>query len=163
MLHLYRASFRKYTTEKLIVSCFLYAILSTFFIAVFLIKYRIEYVLAFPFIAALFAIYLWLALQRGSAVEHPERLFQSRRLMLVTGLAVLAVTAATLIDFPQLQRLSVPFLIHLPLIAMPFAHVMLYWDEIDLIVFDIGRNTLRPKEASRFYAGGTIWGDHSQL
>ena len=112
-LHLYRKSFRQYTTDNLTMACFLYAILSAFFIAVFLIKYRIEYLLAFPFVAALFAMYFWLALQPGTAVERPERLFKSRRLMLTSGLTVLAVIAATFIDVPQLEQLSGPFIIDL--------------------------------------------------
>src|SRR3546814_17526823 len=40
MLHRYRRSFSAYTAESLTVCCLLYAILSAFFIAIFLIKYR---------------------------------------------------------------------------------------------------------------------------
>jgi 4-hydroxybenzoate polyprenyltransferase len=112
LLRLYRESFRKYTSDGLIISCFIYAILSSLFIGIFLIKYRIEYILAFPFIATLFTMYFWLAFQQGSAVEHPERLFRSRRLIVTTCVTVLAVIAATVIDVPQLEQLSVPFLIH---------------------------------------------------
>jgi 4-hydroxybenzoate polyprenyltransferase len=112
-LHLYRKSFRKYTSENLTVSCFFYAMLSAFFMAVFLIKYRIEYILAFPFIAGLFAIYLWLAFRRGSVAQRPERLFRSRRLVVATGLAVFTVILATFIDVPYLEQLSTPYLIQL--------------------------------------------------
>ncbi|UVO50356.1 UbiA family prenyltransferase [Sphingomonas sp. SUN019] len=112
-LHLYRKSFRKYTSENLTVSCFFYAMLSAFFMAVFLIKYRVEYILAFPFIAALFAIYLWLAFRQGSVAQRPERLFRSKRLVAATGLAVLTVVLATFIDVPDLEQLSTPYLIRL--------------------------------------------------
>lgn len=112
-LHLYRKSFRKYTNENLTVSCFFYAMLSAFFMAVFLIKYRIEYILAFPFIAALFAMYLWLAFRRGSVAQRPERLFRSRRLVVATSLAVSMVLFATFVDIPGLDRLSAPYLIQL--------------------------------------------------
>ena len=111
MLHRYRKSFRSYTSENLTVSCFLYAMLSAFFIAVFLIKYRLEYIIAFPFIAGLFAIYMWLALRQGSVAQRPERLFRSRRLLAATGLAVLAVVVATFVDLPWLSSLSQPYLI----------------------------------------------------
>ena len=111
MLHRYRKSFRSYTSENLTVSCFLYAMLSAFFIAVFLIKYRLEYIIAFPFIAGLFAIYMWLALRQGSVAQRPERLFRSRRLLAATGLAVLAVVLATFVDLPWLSSLSQPYLI----------------------------------------------------
>jgi 4-hydroxybenzoate polyprenyltransferase len=109
----YRSSFRRYTEEGLLVSCLLYATLSAFAITAFLIQYRIEYILALPFIAALFTMYFWIALQQGSAVEHPERLFQSRRLMLATALTILAGIAASVIDLPQLKQFSIPHLIHI--------------------------------------------------
>ncbi|HAF40174.1 MAG TPA: hypothetical protein DCG90_00110 [Sphingobium sp.] len=111
-LHRYRKSFRNYSDESLTVSCFLYAMLSGFFIAVFLIKYRIEYIVAFPFIAGLFAIYMWLALRQGSVAQRPERLFRSRRLLATVGLAVLSVAFATVVDLPWLNSLSQPSLIH---------------------------------------------------
>lgn len=113
MLHRYRKSFQQYTSENLTVSCFLYAMLSAFFIAVFLIKYRIEYIVAFPFIAGLFTIYMWLALRQGSVAQRPERLFRSRRLLLATGLAVLAVVIATIVNVPWLDAFSQPYLIQL--------------------------------------------------
>ena len=113
MLHLYRKSFRQYSSENLTVSCFLYAMLSAFFIAVFLIKYRVEYILAFPFIAALFAMYMWLALRQGSVAQRPERLFRSRRLLLATGFAVLAAVIRDLRRHAMAQLLSQPYLIKL--------------------------------------------------
>jgi 4-hydroxybenzoate polyprenyltransferase len=114
MLARYRRSFRSYTSENLTVSCFLYAMLSTFFCAVFLIKYRIEYIAAFPFIAALFALYLWLALRQGSVAQRPERLFRSRRLLLATSLTVAALLLATFVNLPFLERFSTPYLVDLP-------------------------------------------------
>ena len=68
-------------------------------------------VIAFPFIAGLFAIYMWLALRQGSVAQRPERLFRSRRLLAATGLAVLAVVVATFVDLPWLSSLSQPYLI----------------------------------------------------
>lgn len=110
VLRLYRRSFRSYTAETLTVACLLYAMLSAFFIAVFLIKYRIEYVLALPFIATLFALYLWLSLMRGSIAQKPERLFRSRRLMLAVGVTVAVLLVTTFIDVPVLNFLSAPYL-----------------------------------------------------
>jgi 4-hydroxybenzoate polyprenyltransferase len=111
LLHMYRRSFRTYTEETLTVSCFLYAILCVFFLAVFLIKYRIEYVLAFPFIAILFCVYLWLAMRKGSVAQRPERLFHSRRLMVAAGVTVIVLLLMTFIDLPWLETLSTPHFI----------------------------------------------------
>src|SRR3546814_2109702 len=80
MLHRYRRSFSASTAESLTVCCLLYAILSAFFIAIFLIKYRLEYIVALPFIGCLFALSFWLSLLRNSVAQRPERLFRSRRL-----------------------------------------------------------------------------------
>ena len=60
-------AFAGYTEISLTVSCFVYGLLSSFFLAVFLIKYRIEYLLLMPVIAALFAHYLALSMQPGSS------------------------------------------------------------------------------------------------
>lgn len=107
-LQRYRKSFNSYTSENLTVSTFLYAILSAFFIAVFLIKYRIEYILAFPFLSVLFALYFWLSLLSNSVAQRPERLFRSRRLVACLALVVLTLAITTFVDMPALQYLSEP-------------------------------------------------------
>lgn len=109
----YRRSFQGYTSETLTVSCFFYAMVSAFFIAIFLIKYRIEYVIAFPFLSGLFSLYLWLSFRRGSIAQRPERLFRSRRLMVTATVTTLVIVATTFIDFPALDWLSQPYLIQL--------------------------------------------------
>jgi len=59
----YRVSFVGYTEIKLIVSSFVYAMFSSFFLAIFLIKYRIEYIVLIPWLILLFGYYLALALK----------------------------------------------------------------------------------------------------
>ena len=55
---LYRRSFGGYDEATLLQSSFLYAILSSFFLGVFLIKYRIEFIMvSLPFFALLFVWY----------------------------------------------------------------------------------------------------------
>jgi hypothetical protein len=107
-LHLYRSSFRSYTSDNLTVSCFLYAMLSAFFIAIFLIKYRLEYIIALPFIAFLFASYLWLSLRKDSIAQRPERMFQSRRLLVSLGMAVIVIIVVSFVDLPFLKDLFEP-------------------------------------------------------
>ncbi|MCF8709010.1 UbiA family prenyltransferase [Rhizorhapis sp. SPR117] len=108
LLQRYRRSFKFYTAENLTVSCFLYAILSAFFIAIFLIKYRLEYIVALPSIAILFALYLWLSLLKNSIAQRPERLFRSRRLSIALGAVILMLLLATFVDMPLLDYLSKP-------------------------------------------------------
>ncbi|PWJ91312.1 4-hydroxybenzoate polyprenyltransferase [Mesorhizobium loti] len=108
LLQRYRRSFRFYTAENLTVSCFLYAMMAAFFIAVFLTKYRLEYILALPFLAILFASYLWLSLLKNSIAQRPERMFRSRRLMASLILAVMAIFILSFVDLPWLYDLSAP-------------------------------------------------------
>lgn len=106
LLMRYRASFAGYTEVSLNTSCFVYGLLSTFFLAIFLIKYRIEYLLLVPALIALFGHYLVLATRPNSSAQSPEKLFRERKLMLLivvfSGLFVLA----TWVDIPMLSILS---------------------------------------------------------
>jgi len=106
LLHRYRRSFRYYTAESLTVSCFLYAMVSAFFIAAFLVKYRLEYIVAMPFIAVLFSSYLWLALLKNSIAQRPERMFRSKRLIASLALAVGALLFTSFVDIPFLYDIS---------------------------------------------------------
>ncbi len=108
VLHRYRASFRHYTEERLLVSCFIYALLSTLLLGFFLVKYRIEYLLACPLVIALFAHYLALSLRSGSVAQKPEKLFREKRLMAISAVTVLALAALSFIQVPRLQALAEP-------------------------------------------------------
>ena len=61
---LYRRSFGRYSESTLLLSAFFYAICSAFFIAIFLIKYRVGLVLTFPMFATLFTWYLAIGLHQ---------------------------------------------------------------------------------------------------
>ncbi len=104
----YRRSFGPYGENSLLLSGFLYSQLAAFFLAVFLIKYRVEYLLALPLFAALFTAYLRIALKPASSAMAPEGLFRERGLIvLVVGLAA-ALVALSGLDFPALTDLSSP-------------------------------------------------------
>src|SRR5439155_24871314 len=71
---LYRRSFARYSEQSLLLSGFFFALCSAFFTAIFLIKYRIEFLLLFPLIATLFTWYVAIGLKRDSAAQAPEKL-----------------------------------------------------------------------------------------
>jgi len=102
----YRASFAGYSETSLLLSCFIYALLSIFFIAVFLIKYRVEYLLVMPLIIILFGHYLAISMQSGSTAQNPEKLFNERGLMLIIILSTIIFVITTIIDIPILEKLS---------------------------------------------------------
>jgi 4-hydroxybenzoate polyprenyltransferase len=102
----YRVSFAGYTEVSLNASCFIYGLLSTFFLAIFLIKYRIEYLLLVPAVIALFGYYLVLATQPNSSAQSPEKLFRERKLMLLIAVFSGLFVLTTWIDIPELSVLS---------------------------------------------------------
>ncbi|MGO9170556.1 MAG: UbiA family prenyltransferase [Rhodomicrobium sp.] len=106
LLSRYRASFGGYTEVSLTVSSFVYAILSTFCLAVFLLKYRIEYILLMPLIAALFGQYLAMAMKTNSSAQKPEKLFRERSLMLLVSLLSACFLVLTYINIPSLSALT---------------------------------------------------------
>lgn len=108
ILHRYRRSFLHYTAETLTISCLVYAMMAAFFLAIFLTKYRLEYVLTFPFIATLFASYFWLSMLKDSIAQRPERMFRSRRLVAAVAATVAVLLLTSLVDLPILARMSEP-------------------------------------------------------
>ncbi|NHO33969.1 UbiA family prenyltransferase [Acetobacter fallax] len=106
LLTRYRASFAGYTEVSLTVSTFLYALLAGFFLAVFLIKYRIEYILTLPLIAVLFACYLALSMEAGSSAQSPERLYREKTLIMIVFLLAIVFALTSFINIPWLNTLT---------------------------------------------------------
>lgn len=97
---LYRRSFQYYTEEKLLVSSFFYGLCSAFFLGIFLIKYRIEFVISFPFLALLFAWYLAIGLRAQSAAQTPEKLYREKKFVAYVVLVVVVLAALFIVDIP---------------------------------------------------------------
>lgn len=101
----YRTSFKWYGEVKLTVSSFVYAMLSLFFLAVFLVKYRIEYLILIPWIILLFGYYLALAMKHGeTSTERPEKLYKERVIVLMVLVLVVVFFVTTLVDIPYLDQ-----------------------------------------------------------
>lgn len=101
---LYRRSFRFYTEQSLLASAFFYALCSAFFLGVFLIKYRIEFLLSMPFLALLFTWYLVIGMRAQSPAQSPEKLYHEKPFVLyVAALGCLIV----LLFFVHLPWLNV--------------------------------------------------------
>lgn len=108
----YRASFRGYSEVSLNVSCFTYGLLANFFLAVFFIKYRVEYILLMPLVTALFAQYMAISMKAGSSAQRPEKLFRERRLLATAALLGVLFAATTFFDVPGLAALTEQHYIH---------------------------------------------------
>ena len=79
---LYRKSFKYYSEKSLLLSAFFYAMLSVFFCGIFMIKYRIELLLAIPFLCGLFCVYMNICYKQDSSAQKPEKLFREKGLLL---------------------------------------------------------------------------------
>ena len=110
---LYRKSFASYTERTLLCSSMFYAFCSTFCMGLFLVKYRIEYVLVMPFLFLLFVYYLYIAFKDDSAVQKPEKLYKEKKLMVFVILIVVICVILTVVDIPALKLFQEPFLIEI--------------------------------------------------
>jgi decaprenyl-phosphate phosphoribosyltransferase len=104
----YRASFRRYTPESLLVSIVFYASTAMLFFGAFIIRYRIELLLCFPLVALVMAIYFNLAFQSNSAVQNPEKLYREPRLMLWFAATVTLMGLLLFVRLPLLERIFMP-------------------------------------------------------
>lgn len=101
----YRRSFRYYSQNSLLQSMFFYAMNAALFLGVFLVKYRIEFILCFPFIALLFAWYVGYGLNEDAAAENPEKLYRKSGFLLYTASVVILIFVLFFIDIPGLKFL----------------------------------------------------------
>jgi decaprenyl-phosphate phosphoribosyltransferase len=106
----YRKSFHYYTERSLLTSITFYASAAMLFFGAFLIRYRMELVLAFPLISWVMAIYYNLAFEKDSAVQNPEHLYRQKTLMLAVGLCSVAMIGLLFVDVPVIASLFHPTL-----------------------------------------------------
>jgi 4-hydroxybenzoate polyprenyltransferase len=98
----YRSSFRYYTEPLLCAAMLTYASGFMFFFGVLMVKYHIEYVLAFPLFLVYLAYYTHLAYLPDSVAQNPEKLYRDKKLMAMTLLLAAAVWALTYVRLPRL-------------------------------------------------------------
>ena len=96
----YRLSFKNYTENSLLLSSIFYCLIACLFMGIFLIKYKIETLISFPFIALSFIYYLNIGLQKNSLAQSPELIFKNKKLMLLFLLTVTVFLISTKIDIP---------------------------------------------------------------
>lgn len=107
----YRKSFIKYTEETLLCSAFFYALCATFLIGIFLLKYRIEYIVAIPLLFFLFCYYLYIAHKPDSAAQKPEKLFREKKLMILVAVLIVLFAVLTVVDIPVMKVWETAFFI----------------------------------------------------
>ena len=102
----YRKTFSKYTPNKLLLISIFYCILCNLFLGIFLIKYKVELILLFPFIAIIFVHYLSLSLEKNPITQNPEKIFLDKKLIsyIITSsllLLIILIYPVSFLDFFQ--------------------------------------------------------------
>jgi 4-hydroxybenzoate polyprenyltransferase len=100
----YRRSFEFYNEEALLTSVLFYAATSMLFFGAFVMRYRMEMVLAFPLIALLMAVYFNLAFVEDSPVQNPEKLYREPRLMVLLAACSFVLFAMSFVNLPWLAQ-----------------------------------------------------------
>lgn len=101
----YRRSFIHYNEERLIESVFFYGSFFGMLSGIFMARYHVELVLATPLVALALAYYMHLGFKANSPVQHPERLFREKKLMMLVLLAFLACAVLLIVDIPAFRNL----------------------------------------------------------
>ena len=74
-------------------------------VGIFIIRYKLELILAVPVIAGLFAYYLRLGLLPDSPVQNPEKLFKQRGFLTYTVITLLILVALMFTEIPVMYDL----------------------------------------------------------
>jgi 4-hydroxybenzoate polyprenyltransferase len=104
----YRSSFGHYSKNKLLISMFYYACLFSFFMGIFLIRYRIELIFAIPSIALVIAYYLRMSLLPNSPVQTPELLYKNRLFVGILFSCLAVIILFFFVDVPFVRELFAP-------------------------------------------------------
>jgi len=104
----YRKSFSHYNEHRLLVSIMFYASFAMMTFGAFVVRYRMELVLAFPTVALVMAIYLKLSFEPNSAAQNPERLYREPALMWAVCCCSAVVVLLLFVDMPWLHQLFAP-------------------------------------------------------
>jgi decaprenyl-phosphate phosphoribosyltransferase len=104
----YRTSLAFFTPELLLSSVVFYASAAMLFFGAFLMRYRVELVFSFPFIAVVMAIYFVLAFKHDSAAEHPEKLYREGKLMFAVVSCAVVMIVCLVVDMPWINNFFTP-------------------------------------------------------
>ena len=106
----YRRAFASYTEPRLLISIIFYASAAMLFLGAFIMRYRLELVLAFPLVALVMSLYLALAFTPDSAVQAPEKLYREPTLVAAVTLCAVVMAVLLFVDLPALYEIFVPTL-----------------------------------------------------
>jgi 4-hydroxybenzoate polyprenyltransferase len=104
----YRKSFGYYNEQRLLVAIMFYASVAMLFFGAFIMRYRVELILAFPLVALVMSLYLSIAFKPDSAVQRPEGLYREPALMAAVVACTVVMAILLFINLPILHRIFSP-------------------------------------------------------
>lgn len=104
----YRRSFRRYTERSLLKSILFYAAFAMLMFGAFIMRYRMELILSFPFVALMMATYFDLSFEPNSAVQNPEKLYREPILMAEFLLTSAVIVALLFFNIPYVAAVFTP-------------------------------------------------------
>jgi decaprenyl-phosphate phosphoribosyltransferase len=104
----YRKSFAFYNERRLMVSIMFYGSHAMLFFGAFIMRYRLELILAFPLVALVMALYLSLAFKPDSPVQRPEGLYREPALMAAVIVCAALMLILLFVDVPVLHTIFSP-------------------------------------------------------
>lgn len=108
VIRAYRKSLAGYTEKSLLSAAIFYAMASSLFLGIFLIKYKVEMLLLFPFVALLFSWYFSISLAPDSVVQTPEKLYKRKYFIAYVFFLGLLFCGLCLVDIPGFEILVSP-------------------------------------------------------
>ncbi len=104
----YRSSFKHYDEERLLVSVVYYAVAFGLFFGIFLLRYRMEWLLSIPFIAGVIGWYIHLGFLEDSPTQYPERLYRQKGFVGYLLACVALMIVLLFVDIPQIGEWFAP-------------------------------------------------------
>lgn len=103
VIRAYRKSLAGYTEKTLLSAAIFYAMVSSLFLGIFLIKYKVEMLLLFPFLALLFSWYFNISLAPDSVVQTPEKLYKRKYFIAYVFFLCLLFCALCFVNIPEFE------------------------------------------------------------
>ena len=100
----YRRSFRHYDLRNLMASIVFYLSMAGIFGGIFVVRYKVELVLAAPLIAGFFTWYMYMTLEDDSPVQAPEKLYRRKGFFLYALLSATVFMALMFVEIPGLYH-----------------------------------------------------------
>lgn len=103
----YRKSFANWNQEKLLVTSLVGGLIGCLFLGIYLIIWRVELLITFPAVIAIFAQYLWLSLGDPETAIAPEKLYRKRDLILLVFIFLTSLIVGCSFEIEPLRNLVI--------------------------------------------------------